>query len=89
MSAESDDLIMVALIDQVQKAMSKDKCKNERDVTTIISRPMWRAWNRAVESPEDAEPTEWNPIECHRVYGSKTIVVESDSMAAVSFCEMS
>lgn len=79
----ADDRIMHALIGQVARAVPKGG--TERDVTTIISIPMWRAWCRAVGMPEDSQPTEWGiGVESNRVYGSRTIVVENDKMIAVS-----
>lgn len=78
-----DDKILVNLIIQVASAVPEKG--TELDVTTIITRPMWRAWCRAIRVPEDSEPTDWIGQNTIRVYGSKTIVVESDIMAAVSF----
>jgi hypothetical protein len=58
----------------------------ETEVRTIISRPMWRLWNRELGDPEDSEPTEWLGIkDTNRVYGSETIVVESDALFSFSF----
>lgn len=81
---DSAKAIRHALMGQVAAAVP-DGYGSELDVVTIITRPLWRAWNRAVGSPEDCEPTEWLGSETHRVYGSRTIVVESDEMRAVSF----
>jgi len=81
----SEDLseIMRALINQVTKAADGDV---ERNVITFITRPMWVAWCRAVGSPEDSEPTDWLGIDkTHRVYGSKTIVIEKPGMESMSF----
>lgn len=76
-------VVRLALVDQVANAVPPGG--NERDVTTIISRPLWRVWCRAMGHPEDSEPTEWgiSPNHIH-VYGSYTIVVENPKMIAVS-----
>jgi len=73
---------MCALIGQVAAAADKD---TETTVVTRITRPMWRAWLRAVGEPEDKEPTGWLGIhKTLRVYGSRTIVIESEEMFAIS-----
>ena len=79
----TDDEILRQLIHQVSKA--KPKGGNETAVTTYVTRPMWKAWCRAAGIPEDSEPTEWNGCHTCRVYGSKTIIIESEQMAAISF----
>lgn len=74
--------LIAALISQVFDAAKGD---NEQTVVTYISRPMWREWNKATDSPVDCEPTGWVGIhETRRVYGSETIVVESDHMWSFS-----
>lgn len=79
----TDREIMCALIGQVAHAAAG---KSETSVTTIITRPMWNAFLRATGSPENSDPTAWKwPKETHRVYGSETIVVDSEEMASVSF----
>lgn len=79
----TDREIMCALIGQVAKAASGNA---ETSVTTIITRPMWNAFLRAVDAPCDTNPTPWLGIEkTFRVYGSETIVVEGEEMASVSF----
>lgn len=79
----SDEQIMCALIGQVAAAAGGQV---ESSVETRISRPMWRAWCRAVKVPEDSEPTEWLGIhKTLRVYGSRTVIVESEEMFAASF----
>jgi hypothetical protein len=83
MNKPTDFQIMKALMDQVRKAVPLGG--SERDVTTIISRPMWQAWCRAVDMPENSEPTEWLGIhKTMRVYGSRTIVVENPKWLACS-----
>lgn len=80
---KTDDDVMRALIGQVSRAVPKGG--TERDVTTIISTPMWQAWCRAVGKPEDSQPTEWGMGKCsNRVYGSRTLVVDNPKMIAVS-----
>jgi hypothetical protein len=82
-----DHELTSALIGQVGKAVPKGE--NELSVTTLITRPMWEAWCRACNLPEDSEPTEWlGSKETIRVYGSRTIVIESDMMASVSFAQL-
>ena len=73
-----------ALIDGVRKAQPKGG--NERDVTTVITRPMWRIWNVAMNQHPDTPPTEWSPNpQCNRIFGSETIVIESEKFEAYSF----
>ena len=79
----ADDDILRQLIHQVAKAVPKGE--NETAVTTVVTRPLWNAWCRAAGIPENSEPTGWDGCHANRIYGSKTIVVESDAMAAVSF----
>lgn len=80
---EQDRFVMMALIAQVSKARPAQG--SERDVRTLISRPMWNAFCRATKLPEDSEPSEWLGTESHRVFGSETVVFESDEMISVSF----
>lgn len=75
--------IVHALIEQVSKAVPKGR--TETAVRTIISRPLWRLFNRELGHPEDVEPTGWVGIhKTHRVYGSETVVVESDKLFSFS-----
>lgn len=61
---------------------------SERNVTTIITRPLWRMWCESVGLPAECEPTEWlGLLNTRRVYGSRTIVVESEALAALSYVE--
>lgn len=79
----TDEEIMCALIGQVSQAAQGG---SEREVRTVITRPMWNAFCRATKSPENSEPTEWLGMgPTIRVYGSETIVVEGDSMRSFSF----
>jgi len=51
----------------------------------MITRPMWNAFLRGVGVPEDSEPTEWKGAHgTIRVWGSETIVVESQEMWSYS-----
>lgn len=78
----TDQQIARALIDQVRKAANGH---SEMDVTTLISRPMWYAFNRFTGHPEDTEPTEWQGLkDTHRVFGSRTVVVDRDDMWSIS-----
>ncbi len=82
MSKPTDFQIMCALVGQVQKAAQG---RSERDVTTLISRPMWNAFCRATELKEDTSPSEWLGIhKTARVYGSKTIIIERPDFWSVS-----
>lgn len=79
----TDTEIMCALIGQVASAANG---RSEREVKTLITRPMWNAFLRSIGAKENAVPTEWRGIHrTIRVYGSETIVIESDEMASVSF----
>lgn len=76
--------VVCALIGMVNDATPKGG--NEADVTTLISRPMWRMFNRALGHPPDVKPTGWLGIgKTHRVYGSETIIVGSEAIYSVSF----
>lgn len=77
-----DEKITRALIDQVNSAIPP--WGNERDVKTFVSRPMWEAFLRFLKLPSGTEPTEWRIKDCVRVYGSETIVVDSDLMFSYS-----
>lgn len=79
-----DQAVMITLIGQVQSAMPPGGV--ETQVRTLITRPMWDAFCRAAGMPVPCLPTEWRPWGgTRRVFGSETIVVESNRMAAVSF----
>lgn len=84
MISQLDRSIMSALIGQVAKSVPEG-CA-ETSVTTIVSRPMWRAWCRGTGMDEDSKSTPWvgNP-NTRRIYGSETVIVESEQMFAVSF----
>lgn len=84
MSNPLDDRTMRDLIQQVQRAMPPGK--TEDAVTTRISRPMWNRFCRATGMPENCKPTELRGIHnTRRVFGSRTIIVESDQEFSVSF----
>ena len=71
-----------ALISQVSKAAGSG---SELEVETRISRPLWRLWNTILGVHPDTEPTDWlGEGHTHRVYGSKTIVVDSDGLWSFS-----
>lgn len=79
----SDERVMCELIGQVSRAA---RGRVETEVTTIITRPMWNVFCRATGMPKNAEPTDWVGIKgTRRVFGSKTIVVESNHLASMSF----
>ena len=71
--------IVRALVRQVSLASSGD---NEQNVITTISRPMWKAFLSELDIPINTEPSkEWGGT---RVFGSFTIVIESDEMWSFS-----
>ncbi len=75
-----DDEVMRSLIHQVSKAVPEGG--SERDVLTIITRPMWEMWCRAVGNPADSLPD--NGVAGNRVYGSYTVLIDSTSCEAGS-----
>lgn len=78
-----DEGIMCSLINQVQKAANGG---SELEVTTFITKPMWRAFLRASGTNPNSKPTEWLGFKkTIRVFGSKTIVTKSKKLASVSF----
>lgn len=86
-----DKLIMCTLIGQVLVALragQRDfpaKPSSEMNVRTVITRPMWNAFCRASGIPENSEPTAWlGQHKTRRVFGSETIVVESDEWWSAS-----
>jgi hypothetical protein len=82
MSTPPQDKVICALIGQVADAVPPSG--NEQDVITHISRPMWNLWCRAVGEPEHSTPSPQWSLHGNRVYGSRTIIVESDEYFAVS-----
>lgn len=74
--------VISALITQVTNCRETKGFQTERDVTTFISRPMWEIFCGCSPAPA---PTKWIGIHnTHRVYGSKTFVVESDTLFSYS-----
>lgn len=67
-SSPLDDEVMRALIEQVSKAVPEGG--SEHDVLTIITRPMWEIWCRAVGFPIGCLPL-WPD---RTVYGSVTLL---------------
>lgn len=82
--SQQDTQILTALIHQVSKATPPGK--PESSVKTIISLPMWRAFNRAIGFPEDFQPKYIpdNHKTNHTVYGSLTVIVASEEMFSFS-----
>lgn len=76
----TDEQIARRLIRQVADTVPPGE--NERVVTTIITRPMFDAWQRAWGNGAILGK-KWTS----RIYGSKTIVVESPIMRSVSFVD--
>lgn len=74
--------IVAALVNQVRFAVPQGG--TERDVVTIITRPMWQGFLRGINESADAEPTDWLGHETFRVNGSLTIVIEREESYAVS-----
>jgi hypothetical protein len=56
----------------------------ETDVVTYVTRPMWNAFLRAAKKSENLSPTVWKGMGTVRVFGSETIVVESDDWWSAS-----
>jgi len=85
----TDIQVMRALMNQVCCAVASVEKKtgdkiSELDIVTFVTRPMWQAWLRALCLPEDSEPTGWIGEETVRVFGSRTVIVESTATVAVS-----
>lgn len=77
--------LLYGLIEQVSRAAAGEV---ETAVTTYISRPLWEEWLKATNAAPGTEPTEWLGIhETHRVYGSRTVILDSPAMFAVSLKE--
>lgn len=76
-----DEMVMCALIGQVCSARENGV---ETEVVTIITRPMWNAFLRGAKMAEDSSPTVWKGSGTIRVFGSETIVVESDEWWSAS-----
>lgn len=80
--------IFRALLGQVIVAMRANREKGvvetERDLRTLISRPMWEAFLQIMGHPPGTNPTDWIGIGTIRIYGTETIVVESNEMWAVT-----
>jgi hypothetical protein len=69
-------------MDQVRQAAGGDV---ETRVRTYITRPLWRMWNEATGHHPDDPPTGWvNDFSCRRVFGSETVVIESNELWSVS-----
>ncbi len=78
----TDEEIMRALINQVQSAANGSV---ETQVTTFITKPMWKSFLRAIGAPANSAPTEWIGIEkTIRVYGSHTVIIPGKGMHSVS-----
>lgn len=71
--------IMRALVAQVQRARRAGGPR----VLTIISRPMWRAWQRAIGEPD--YPGSELTTEC-RIYGSPVCVIEDHRLFSFTKC---
>lgn len=67
-----DDEVMRALIHQVSKAVPEGG--SERDVLTIVMRPMWEMWCRATRLPANSIPDNKSG---NRIYGSFTVLIDS------------
>ncbi len=82
----TDFEIVKALESQVRKAVPSPG--SERNVVTFITRPMWNAFLRWLKEPEDSEPTDWLwPKKTLRVWGSRTVVLNCESMASFSLAD--
>lgn len=84
----ADEEIMTTLIGQVllatYAAADFRPMASERDVVTLITRPMWEAFCRAAAIPPHSMPTEWKGVKSIRVFGSETKIVESDQWWSLS-----
>lgn len=78
MNAPTDEEIMIALVEQVQKAAAGG---SENDVVTFITRPMWMAFLRAT-GEKDLHKL---PRPGLSVFGSRTLLFNREAMEAVSF----
>jgi len=81
MKSISEPQLVNALICQVTKAANGG---SETDVTTFISKPLWKRFLKAIGINESSKPTGWNGDKTIRVYGSNTIVVESNELFSCS-----
>ena len=76
-----EEQLMFSLIDQVLLATSAaadvKPMASERDVLTVITRPMWDLFCKAAGIPPNSSPSEWKGIHTIRVFGSETRVIES------------
>jgi len=80
-----EEEVCFALVEQVENA-SCDFEVPRACITTVITRPLWRIFCRYWDWDENSEPTEWVGLELSRnVGGTRTIVIESEHFAAVSF----
>lgn len=61
-----------------------NKKDNETDVVTFISRPMWELFLAEVAEAVSFMPDESNGADTIRVYGSETVVFESEAVFAYS-----
>lgn len=65
----NDSKIMIDLIWQVAMALEAaetiTQCASEEDVRTYITRPMWNAFCRATNIPENSKPTAWKRNSTH------------------------
>ena len=77
----SEPELVNALICQVTKAANGG---SELSVTTFISKPMWKRFLKAIGINESSKPTGWNGDKTIRVYGSNTVVVDSNELFSLS-----
>ena len=73
----TDFQIMCALIDQVRNAAKSGDCGS---VITLVSRPMWEAFNRAATPVEGTKLEKFS--DC--IYGSPAFIVERPDFWSVS-----
>ena len=76
------DQLVFALGEQVTKAVPAGG--SELDVTTFITLRMWDMFCVAMGLSSDTVPTEWIGKDTIRVWGSKTMVIDSASYWAFS-----
>jgi hypothetical protein len=81
-----DSEITRALIRQVLAALQDATIggMTEANVLTYVTRPMWEAFLRYQGLPEVTPPTPWQGVDTVRIFGSETIIVESEEWWSLS-----
>lgn len=83
-ASKLDNEIIRRLVEQVRLAVPKGG--SEKDVITVITRPMWRRFLRYIGINSDIDPVFSKSAKNNlTVYGSETIVVERPYEASFSY----